>query len=286
MQSIRELVWQGGLNVQITLDHSFDLVPLNETFDAYRVLNVRLHRERYFWHYMDGILGQLNRIFPHLESRADFMKWFEFEGFPLPWNHPVGVLFDACYRGPNVDQIEDAPSVRTPLHLINVWQITLKQGNEWPATIVPFATLDSMKSYWMHKWKQVCYILNGNSRKMMELSPIDVNNFWESISNDGIAPFDELASKIIAPSKAASRKHLPLIIHEVTSKSGHRFSQPMIDLKDYETLNELVVEVLKYDVDRIIVFAQGIRLPLESLLYEMYIRFMSIDGYLHLVVKT
>ncbi|QLL30952.1 hypothetical protein HG536_0A07670 [Torulaspora globosa] len=278
MDEIRRLVWEGALNVQVTVKSS---LLIGDADLRHYTLNLRLPRETYIAIYLRTIIDRLRNYLRTDPDNEDQFVWLECQGVPVYWNYPIGILYDFM-TGLN-------PSDRQRSHcsgeLLNVWKLELAQGSQLPPGVIPFGSeLQLVRTYWMQQWKQACYVLNGSSKQMMSLSMQDTQKFWDALIARDQNAFRQVASKII-PAKPRS---IPICIHQSLPKmqmfqpivAGHKSDGSRMKLKDLmkEQFSSLFVD----DNSLSKVVSNGIELPLTLDLLDVYARFMSLDGYLHL----
>lgn len=96
MNDIKQLLWNGELNVLVSIDPSF---LMKGSPREIAVLRIRVPRETYLVNYMPFIWNKI-KSFLSFDPLTDSEKyfWFEHNKTPIPWNYPVGVLFD-CLAG-------------------------------------------------------------------------------------------------------------------------------------------------------------------------------------------
>lgn len=276
MDEIRRLIWEGALNVQITLKPSLligDADPRDYT------LNLRLPRETYIAIYLRTIVDRLRNYLRTDPDNEDQFVWLECQGVPVYWNYPVGILYDSM-TGLN-------PSDRDCCSdgFLNVWKLELAQGSQLPPGVIPFGSdLQMVRTYWMQQWKQSCYVLNGSSKQMMSLSMQDTQKFWDALIVRDQNAFRQVASKIIP----AKPRRIPICIHQSLPKmqmfqpivTGYKPDGSRMQLQDLmmEQFSSLFMDTNSLSK----VVSNGIEIPLTLDLLDVYARFMSLDGYLHL----
>lgn len=128
MNDIKQLLWNGELNVLVSIDPSF---LMKGSPREIAVLRIRVPRETYLVNYMPLIWNKI-KSFLSFDPLTDSEKyfWFEHNKTPIPWNYPVGVLFD-CLAGKSAtfttsfeNQVKD---VLTFLRIHWLWAIRCHQ---------------------------------------------------------------------------------------------------------------------------------------------------------------
>lgn len=280
MDQVRELVWNGAINVQINAKES---LLLNEVPYKESVANVRIPRDTYLVLYLPAILNQLrNSLKIDEDSNYGNNYWFEFEGVPLFWNYPLGVLYDSM--------LALSPSCRAQRdteNSINIWKIELTYGRNPPMGMIPLINgIDQIKSYWMHQWKQSCYVLNGSAKQVMSLSMQDSQKFWGSILNRERKDFHDILPKIL-PRRP---KFVPIILHQTLPNIKRiQLSAPEYKKEgSLQTLEDIAkIQFPEFFQDNKVLMkavSNGIEVPLHFNVFDLYQRLMSFDGFLHVYV--
>lgn len=280
INDIRQLVWQGALNVQITVKPT--LLAVDESPKDCAV-NLRIPRDIYLTCYLPAIIARVrDSLRVDLDDEEQHI-WLEFENVPLYWNYPAGVLYDSMI-GLNPSEREDKDAENS----LEVWRLELAQGPKLPPGVIPLTGgLQQIRSYLMHQWKQACFILNGSSKQVMSLSMQESSRFWESVVTRDQENFIYVANKVI-PFKP---RFIPVIIHQ-TLPEVKLFQPVMVHSKDDGTRTKLIDLIQaqfpnlfqKDHVSLSKVVSNGIELPLTEDLYDLYNRLFSLDGFLHLSI--
>ena len=124
INDIRQLVWQGALNVQITVKPT--LLAVDESPKDCAV-NLRIPRDIYLTCYLPAIIARVrDSLRVDLDDEEQHI-WLEFENVPLYWNYPAGVLYDSMI-GLNPSEREDKDAENS----LEVWRLELAQGPKLP----------------------------------------------------------------------------------------------------------------------------------------------------------
>lgn len=266
----------------MTVEVDPDLV-LNSGSDELSTVSFRVPRNSYLILYLPHALEELR---PRLRSNiTDYYAgwWFEMERTPLCWHFPVGVLYDSLTGlNPARRSSEQHPNT------LNVWNLTLKYGNNYPNGIIPITTgIDQIRDFWMHQWKQACYVMNGGSKQMMSLSKRDALGFWDSILQRDLKAFMTVREKIV-PSLDFS-KSIPLRIHMSLPRIG--LLEPIAKVRHERGLTSLDDILIRefpewFSIEPPLAkpVIQGIDVPLEASLWDLYLNLSSFDGFLDVSV--
>lgn len=281
MDEIKGSVWGGAINVQVVIDQSLLVRGSIEEID--KLVNVRIPRNSYLSMYTDSILSSIKvylkkdipDIIPHV--------WFEDNNCVLLWNIPVGTLFDTMNHTADYSK-----GIWQNDNSIQVWKINLIYGSDLPPLHIPVVGgLNQIEKYWMHQWKQACFILNGTSKQIMSLAMKDTKSFWESVLHRDYNSFSQLSAKII-PSRP---RHVPIIIHFLNRVDS--IVQPLTEATNKDGSDKILIQVVSNliqegrdnDNVKLNVICQGIYLPHDVNIYGLYLRFASFDGFLHLILS-
>lgn len=313
MNSVRDLIWEGEINVQIYLHDSiligkqhklYQNSEDNESDKPY--LNLRLPREAYLPIYLTQILNHLRLylIYDDIEQMAS-QCWFTFENNILPWFLPIGVMFDMTMASTILSRNSKSYS-QFMGNMINVWPITLhfmdskQPTGKLPKGVIPLIEGEGqIESYWMHKWKQACFIMTGSSKLMMSLSRNDVVTFWNSVKSRNGIHFNEISKKII-PSTILGFRMVPVQFHKVNYRSNEFTNpiQPVIEVTSSDnsfdklhdiTLRDVITKEFSDLFDEngnfiAVLIAQGIILHLDESIHTLYTSLLSMDGFLHVII--
>ncbi|CCD25054.1 Atg5p NDAI_0E02370 [Naumovozyma dairenensis CBS 421] len=269
MNAIRKLVWDGALNVEVTIDPELVIkgIPKNKT-----MVNLRIPRDSYIMNYLDYILTRLEAyIRVNLKDLKELNFWFEYDGIPLSWNYPTGVLYD-------IMNTKDVITAARDTNHLNMWRINLTCGSQVPRNVIPIIEgTKQIEKYWMHQWKQVCFILRGSSKQIMSISRKEGQSFWESILRRDMETFNNISTRII-PKKA---RFIPVVIH-----INDKFIQPVAPSLNDDGIENKVINITEgLSSSEIAIISHGVVIPKKSSLKEVYDRFLSFDGFLHLIIQ-
>lgn len=110
--------------------------------------------------------------------------WFAFEGVPLKWHYPIGLLFD-LYAG--VDPAskatpgdEQSPEAESPFP----WRLTV-HFSDWP--VEELVRLDPegmvLNDAFINSVKEADFLRNGTAKGIMSLSKEDSAGLWKAVEN-------------------------------------------------------------------------------------------------------
>lgn len=284
MEKVRKLIWEGLLNVEVAIDNEL-IIPGTPRDEC--LVHLRIPRDSYLVIYLPTILHKLKDVLK--DDTLDAFKgwWFGMENVFLYWNHPVGVLYDSLSGlNPALRKANTATN-----EFINVWKITLSHRDEIPSGMIPIIYgTKQIQEFWMHQWKQACFILNGSSKQVMSLSMSDSMQFWEGVLQRNDRAFQFISEKIIPGANAI--RNIPLKIHQTLPEV--KVVQPTVKATNNEK-NTTLGEVLHKEFPQWFPksggtpelakpIIQGIEVPLEFSLADLYYKLVSLDGFLHVSI--
>eukprot|EP00249_Psilotum_nudum_P012802 c23996_g1_i3 orf=182-1435(-) len=177
----RKLVWMGAIPLQLHLHHS-EVTTLPPP-SSFMVLAPR-----------NGYLPLLTPVIkPYFQSslppNSDTV-WFDYQGLPLKWHIPTGVLFDLLCAEPE-----------RPWNLTYMLQVHFRS---YPSDVlIPCDGEDAVKWNYMNCLKEASYIMYGNTRGIMNMSQSDQLELWHSVVNGDQESYDRVSIKL-RPSSGSS----------------------------------------------------------------------------------
>ncbi|KAL1961556.1 hypothetical protein VTN77DRAFT_1618 [Rasamsonia byssochlamydoides] len=214
LSAIQQRVWEGRLPLEIVLDPSE--CRTYDQCDPYLISYPRLS-------YLPFLLPKLHAFFSSYLIDPDCQPhqgWFSFEGVPLKWHYPVGLLYD-LYSGADPisksrdgagsgsvmeSQIlagEEKPNSPLP------WRLTLHFQN-WPDEDLVRLDPDGMVMHdaFINSVKEADFLRNGNAKGIMSLSKEDSSGLWKAVQEHDLASYRRITN-ILLPSSEPFR-HVPV----------------------------------------------------------------------------
>lgn len=185
INQLQKKVWSGSIPLEIRLAAS-DCRSYNDS-DPYLVQLPRLS-------YLPFLLPRLHAFFvtslisPEVAAHE---AWLSFEGVPLKWHYPIGLLYDLFSGAEPVAlderRVEDVAASQVSVqstagHSPLPWRITV-HFSDYPGD--QLTQLDAegraiLDSY-INAVKEADYIRNGTARTVMSLSKEDSDNLWRAV---------------------------------------------------------------------------------------------------------
>uniref|UniRef100_K7M8C5 Uncharacterized protein n=1 Tax=Glycine max TaxID=3847 RepID=K7M8C5_SOYBN len=147
MSEAQKHVWEGAIPLQIHL-HESEVTTLPPPPPAL-VLAPRLG-------YLPLLISLLKPQFSSTLPPGVDTIWFEYKGLPLKWYIPTGVLFDLLCVEPE-----------------RPWNLTVHFRGYPSNILLPCEGEDSVKWSFINSLKEAAYIINGNSKNVMNMSQTD-----------------------------------------------------------------------------------------------------------------
>ncbi|EEA21833.1 hypothetical protein EYB25_006922 [Talaromyces marneffei] len=226
INSIQEKVWAGKLPLEIVLAPSE--CRTYDQSDPYLILYPRVS-------YLPFLLPKLHSFFQpsliHPECEPHF-GWFSFEGVPLKWHYPLGLLYDlyagaepisqasaSDYNdltqsvilagGKNIQPIgEDEGDASNSNRL--PWRLTL-HFDHWPDE--DLVRLDAgglvMHDAFINSVKEADSLRIREAKGIMTLSKEDTAGFWAAIQNHDLSSYRRITN-LLLPSSPQPFRQIPL----------------------------------------------------------------------------
>jgi len=276
MEATRKIVWDGLIPVVVNLS-------ANEvtTYQPPLPLYTTIPRNSYL---LLACGGPIKEHFMLSAPTVVDEMWFDFNGIPLKWHYPVGVLYDLLAREP------DLPCPLT-VHF-----------QEFPATsLLRGGSDEGVRSHITNTLKEANFIKHGDATKFNSLSVTDSDALWNGICTSDFDIFWG-SNKLLATN---TMKHVPIRVVQ----DNLPFIQDLVSPKDDEgnerTLGSVLSQLLpqisfvpssqsespsvstsQHTQPLLVVLLQGIEPPLESTIVWLYDRFSHPDNFMYLVVHA
>lgn len=137
--------------------------------------------------YLPSLLPRLRAFFaPFLiePSSQHNDGWFAFEGVPLKWHYPIGLLFD-LYAGVDPATRDPSPAeVSEDAQTPTTWRLTV-HFSDWPSEDLVRLDADGMvmNDAFINSVKEADFLRNGTAKGIMSLSKDDSSGLWKAVEN-------------------------------------------------------------------------------------------------------
>jgi len=273
LEDISDASWKGHIPIEICVSEK-DLSSLTPPAACF----VFAPRHSYLPAIAADVIDHLRSFAIELVPKV----WFECDGVPLKTHLPVGVLFD-LYCPP--------PVGRSPLRL--VWKITVRY-RDFPADqLLQCCTREGAETLYLHSLKQALHSLHGSTRAFNSITGDDQRMLWESCnacsSRDG---FETAGAHGLRPATAELARSVPVRLLFVGATPQHVLTvQKPVRAVDpararATTLRDVILGAAPSAANATASepLVQGVYVPLDCPIFELWHALASADLYLYVVV--
>nr|QWQ57062.1 autophagy protein 5 [Haemaphysalis flava] len=256
-------VWDGKLPVCFKLAE--EEVYTMQQPDPYYLM---ISRISYFPLVVDKVHKHFSR---HIDEKYHGNEmWLEYNGQPLKWHLPIGVLFD-CY----------ASDATLP------WNITV-HFQEFPEKqLLHCGSRAVVESHFMSAIKEAD-MLKHRSQVVGTMQKKDHNQLWIGMQNSKFDQFWAINKKLMERIGGECFKHIPFRLYMPDSTLVQRLVSPTTPGGEKATmetlLQQVAPQVLSGDGPQHMVITHGIQVPLETPLQWMSEHLSYPDNFLHLCI--
>ncbi|RMX81107.1 hypothetical protein D0868_16034, partial [Hortaea werneckii] len=230
--SLQQKIWHGSLPLEIRLA-SADCRTYDQS-DPYLIQYPRLS-------YLAFLLPRLHAFFSsHLidaETPAH-TAWLDFEGVPLKWHYPLGLLYD-LYSGAEPvhlqrgsgHQHEDVRGSAAQQQASRAgdregdgqevlpWKLTIHYSGFPGDQLIPLdGEGKALQDSFVNAVKEADFIRNGTARTVMGLSMEDSEKLWRSVQTHDLQLFNSVNIKLLNP-PGMELRHVPVKFYLPTSSA-------------------------------------------------------------------
>jgi autophagy-related protein 5 len=261
---IRKIVWDGTIPICFQMASS-EVTALEKPLPYY--LNVpRLS-------YLTLVTAPVKEYFSSWAPATIDELWFDYNGIPLKWHYPVGVLYDLYSN-------EELP-----------WTITV-HFREFPvAQLLRCPNMETIQSHFNNTLKEAVYLKHGDISKVNALSLQETTDLWEGVKKNVFEVFWRVNEKLKAEKETT--KNVPIricrkeriILQEPTpvcDEQGREYTLGEILKLKFPTLITEENGVLKLINCTVVV--QGIQPPLNTPILWLSNNLCHPDNFLYIVL--
>ncbi|KAI7239513.1 autophagy protein 5 [Hortaea werneckii] len=232
--SLQQKIWHGSLPLEIRLAAA-DCRTYDQS-DPYLIQYPRLA-------YLAFLLPRLHAFFASNLIDAEVpvhTAWLDFEGVPLKWHYPLGLLYD-LYSGAEPvhlqrgggQQHEDVRGSIAPQQQQQSragdeegnesqtlpWRLTIHYSGFPGDQLIPLdGEGKALQDSFVNAVKEADFIRNGTARTVMGLSMEDSEKLWRSVQTHDLQLFNSVNIKLLNP-PGMELRHVPVKFYLPTSSA-------------------------------------------------------------------
>ncbi|XP_034234950.1 autophagy protein 5 [Thrips palmi] len=252
-------IWDGRIPVCFQLDSSE--VNGLQAPDPYYLMVPRLS---YFPLVTDKVRKHFQR-FIHPDMKESEM-WIDFNGQPLKWHYPIGVLCDL-----------HIPEISLP------WCVTVHFDKFPESELLHCPSREAVESYFMSCIKEAD-VLKHRSQVVSNLQKKDHNQLWLGLQNDKFDQFWAVNRKLMEVNSEETFKYIPFRLYQGDKPFSQRLVKPINEEGQKKTLFHFLQEIYAEDACKVKVTTHGVEPPPDTPLQWMSEHLSYPDNFLHLCV--
>ncbi|KAH7132129.1 autophagy protein 5 [Dendryphion nanum] len=296
---LRQSIWNGSLPLEIRL-HKGDCTSYDDS-DPYLIQFPRLS-------YLGFLLPRLHAFFADklIYPDTDVSEvWLSYEGVPLKWHYPLGLLYD-LYAGTEPAYPDEEPTKRgDSSDEVNLpWRLTV-HFSEYP--VGQLVKLDAegkhLHDLYINNVKEADFLRNGTGRTIMSLNREDSTQLWDAVKTHDFQLFSPINHKLLNP-PGVNLRHMPIKLYlphaasddktKETTPGSLRVVQSLVTTslssRQPQTVGTALNQILPalFPSRRSPLLAQavlhGAVLPLSAGVEELLRATAYLDGWLHIAI--
>lgn len=255
---IRKAAWSGQVPICIKLALN-EIAAVEKPLPLY----IMLSRLSYFPQVFDRLKSHFLGVAP---SALDEI-WLDFNGTPLKWHLPVGVLFDLC-----------GSSVPLP------WQVTVHFTGFPEDKLLRMPGLEALKTTFMSILKEANCLKYGDGAKVMSLSRQDQDNLWLGITagEGGFQQFWDSNEKLLGDCSTLKSCALRVL----SAQKGQMVQLPVKPLQQDGSQTSLGQALAQFGFPaNAQALIQGIVVPPEASVFGLMGTLACCDGFVYAIVQ-
>ncbi|XP_077018645.1 autophagy protein 5 isoform X1 [Tamandua tetradactyla] len=179
--------------------------------------------------YLTLVTDKVKKHFQKVMRQEDISEiWFEYEGTPLKWHYPIGLLFDLL-----------ASSSALP------WNITVHFKSFPEKDLLHCPSKDVIEAHFMSCMKEAD-ALKHKSQVINEMQKKDHKQLWMGLQNDRFDQFWAINRKLMEyPAEENGFRYIPFRIYQTTTERPfiQKLFRPVAADGQLHTLGDLLKEV-------------------------------------------
>ncbi|CAL8471512.1 g11054 [Coccomyxa elongata] len=199
-KAIKEANWAGQIPLKLVLA-SNEITSLDTPSPLY-ALAFRLG-------YLPTVAAQALEFFQEVLPPGSNTPWFEYKRIPLPWQIPVGVLYDLL-----------ASENEQP------WHLTVHFRSFPSDTLLRWDGDITLRAAFFNSLKEAAYICQGSARSVMDMALQAQNDLWSAVTAGDAEQYASISSSLNMSPKARGerRPSVPLRLYVRHTHGGYMAS--------------------------------------------------------------
>lgn len=199
-KAIKEANWAGQIPLKLVLATN-EITSLDTPSPLY-ALAFRLS-------YLPTVAAQALEFFQDVLPPGTNTPWFEYKRIPLPWQIPVGVLYDLL-----------ASENKQP------WRLTVHFRSFPSDTLLRWDGDVTLRAAFFNSLKEAAYICQGSARSVMDMALQAQNDLWSAVTAGDAEQYASVSSSLNMVPKARGdrRPSVPLRLYVRHSHGGYMAS--------------------------------------------------------------
>ncbi|KAK0089269.1 hypothetical protein PV325_008209 [Microctonus aethiopoides] len=255
-------IWKGKVPICFQLD-SEEVCELQAP-DPFYIMVPRLS---YFPLCTDKVRKHFMRYIQ--EDKQENEMWLEFNGTPLKWHFPIGVLLDIYSN-----------DIELP------WNIVVHFDKFPEHDIMHCSNKEVVEAYFLSCIKEAD-VLKHRGTVVSSMQKKDHNQLWLGLLNDKFDQFWAVNRRLMEPTNNDEGfKYIPFRCYTVDEKYIQKLVKPFNEEGERKTLKNLLKEVFPHEEKELQVRTHGICPPLDTPLQWLSEHMSYPDNFLHFCLVT
>lgn len=198
--------------------------------------------------------------------------WLDYNGNPLKWHYPVGLLFDLLAN----DSTENNSNIP--------WVLSV-HFEQYPNELLHCGSKEIVESYFLSTIKEAD-ALKHKGKVINEMLKKDHKQLWYGLQSDQFDQFWSVNKRLMEITEGEGFRSIPFRIYQLDKAYIQRTFEPIGEDGRKRTLEELLQFVFGENYSKIkLVLVQGITPSLETPVQWLSEHLSYPDNFLHICVK-
>ncbi|RWS24996.1 autophagy protein 5-like protein [Leptotrombidium deliense] len=191
--------------------------------------------------------------------------WIDFEGKPLKWHYPIGLLWDIFNNDTSIP-----------------WNLTIHFENFPEDELIRFNNRALIESTFMSTIKEAD-ALKHRSQVINSMLEKDHNQLWLGLQNNRFDQFWNVNRKLMEHTNDELFRHIPYRIYESNKSFIQRLTKPNTENGQLTTVADLIEQVFpEQDNTKVTIITHGVKLPMQTPLQWLSENMSYPDNFVHL----